>query len=481
MLILLVALCVRLLPVLCHGAHPVLFMDPDSWEYHRLASNLVAGNGYSWETQAPYAPNLYRTPGLPMLLAGVYAVTGASIPAAIVLQAVMSTVNVLLTFFLASALTRRPGIALTAAAVLALDPVAIQYSNLLLTETFTSALILCAVGCLWQYQRTAATIWLLATGAVLAVGILMHPVLLYLPLLLPLVPFLRRSTRTGRQVAIALAATLLALAPASAWIVRNARVGDLPGISSVTAVNMLKYKAAGVEAELRGTSREVERDRLTDECEAELPADATPGDRFRLWQRRATAILLAHPLTYCKVHAKGMLIEMFGVERDHTTRLLYGDAVLNQKGEYTDASIKEARARGPVLALEAARYGILGWQAVLMLGLAIGIWSTARTRPGFFAILLIVPIYVLILSGGPEACPRFRVLYLPIFSLLTAFGAERILKRREKASPATALSIPGDMESISSGWPCSNLGMEIQVLGCHGLYSTRVERVKRTG
>jgi Dolichyl-phosphate-mannose-protein mannosyltransferase len=415
-----VGLGLRLAPVFCHGRYPVLFMDPDSWEYHRLASNLLAGNGYSWDTAPPYSPNLYRTPGLPVLLTGLYAVTGPSIPAAILLQAVVSTTTVLLTYVLARALTRRPGIALIAAAVQALDPVAIQYSNILLTENFTSLLLLLIAICLWRYWQTTRSGWLLAVGAILAVGILFHPVLLFVPPALPVIALAMRRCRTWRHFGVALGAAVVAVTPATAWIIRNRLVGDFTGISSVTAVNLLKYKAAGVEAELRGTSRETERDRLTRECEAELPSSATAGDQFRLWQHRGSSIVLAHPLTYAKIHVRGMALEVFGPERDHTTRLLYGPAALNSEGQYTDASTAAARTERAVPILEVTRYAILAWQSLLMIGAMTGTALLLRRQPGLLAVLLVVPLYVLALSGGPEASPRFRVIYLPVLSLLTA-------------------------------------------------------------
>ncbi len=426
-ILLAVALAIRLLPVLAHGAYPVLFMDSDSWGYHRLASNLLAGHGYSWDTSPPYSPNLYRPPGFPVVLLGLYALTAPSVPAAIVLLGIVSTATVLLTYCLARALTGRPGLALGAAAVQAMDPVAMQYSNLLLTETLTAPLILLAVWSVVRYRATYRAIWLLAAGGILAAGILIHPVLLFLPFLLPVVPLFKQATRCWRQVAVAAGAAAIALVPASGWIVRNWYVGDFLGISSVTAVNMLKYKAAGVEAELRGTSREVERDRLTAECEAELTPRASPGERYRLWQRRGSAIVLAHPLVYAKVHARGMMLELIGPERDHSTRLLYGPAVLDQEGRYTDASTAAARNERPARALDVARYLILAWQGVLLLALVVGAGRLVRARPALLALLAVVPLYVLTLSGGPESSPRFRVLYLPIFSLLTALGMEALL------------------------------------------------------
>jgi 4-amino-4-deoxy-L-arabinose transferase-like glycosyltransferase len=441
-LILAVGLALRLLPVLRDGDLPVLFMLPDSYDYHRLACGLLDGHGYSWDQQPPYTPNLYRLPGFPVLLFALYALSGGpSIIAAIALQALLGAATILLTYFLVRSLNGGPRLALLAAAVQALDPLAIQYGNLLLTEVWSSPLLLLAALCVVRYRATARGCWLLAAGALLAAGILVHPILLFLPFALLAAPLLTRATRSRRQAGFALAALALALAPATAWTVRNWVVGDFLGISCVTAVNMLKYKAAGVAAELRGTTREIERDRLTRKCNAELPPGVTPGDRYRLWQRRGAAIVLAHPLTYAKLHAKGMLVELLAPGRDHTTRLLYGRATLDAEGNCTDAGIVAARTRWPVQSLEVGRHLVLAWQGLLALGMVLGAWQMLRQRGWLLAALLLVPLYVLMVSSGPEADPRFRVLYLPVLSLLTAAGAEALLAwwpaRRSSEQPAS--------------------------------------------
>jgi 4-amino-4-deoxy-L-arabinose transferase-like glycosyltransferase len=423
-----VGLSLRLLPVLCYGNADALYLasDSDSWGYHRLASSLLAGHGYTWDVRPPYAPNLYRPPGFPLLLLTVYALTGPWFVAAVVLQALAGTAVIVLVFLLARRLGFSTRVALLAAAVQALDPVAIHYCNALMTETYTSALLLLTLGCLVRYQKSAHTRWLLAAGGLLAAGILVHPVLLLLPLLLPVVPWLTPGTRSPRQFAAAAAALVLALAPASAWVLRNWHAGDFLDFSSVEAVNLLKYKAAGVEAALRGTARGFERDRLTRECEAALPPDATPGERYRLWRQRGLAIILGHPLVYARLHLQGMLMELFGPERDQTTRLLYGRATLAADGRCTDASIAAARDR-PVLVLEVARYLILAWQGLLCVGLVGGTCWMARRRPWMLLGLLVVPLYILTLSGGPEGSPRFRVSFLPVLSLLTGVGVQAAL------------------------------------------------------
>jgi 4-amino-4-deoxy-L-arabinose transferase-like glycosyltransferase len=477
--IVILGLALRLLSVLVYGDYPVLFMDSDSWGYHRLACNLLAGNGYSWDTAPPYHPNLYRPPVLPVLLAGLYRLCGPSIIAGIVLQAFVAAATILFTHRLALALTRDDRLALAAAALLALDPVGIHYSNLLLTEVYTSCLVVLLLGSLVRYVDSRHAGWLFIGGLVLAVGIVTHPVLLFLPLSLVALPLalclsgrtrqdggadVRAARTDARQVALGLLTACVALLPAGAWIVRNARVGDFTGISSVTAVNLLKYKAAGVEAELHGSTREYERDRLTSAVEAGLPAEATPGEHFRRWQRAGTAILLQHPWVYARVHFRGMLVELLGPERDHTLRLLYGPAVLDAAGRYTDASIATAHRDHSAWPLELTRYGILAWQAVLLVLLVLGTLQLIRTRRWrLLAVLMAVPSYVLLLSGGPEASPRFRVLYLPVLAVLAALGFLQVigwsrairesLGRIRSASTGDGQSLPSLVLPLQSRTP----------------------------
>jgi 4-amino-4-deoxy-L-arabinose transferase-like glycosyltransferase len=426
-IVVVLALAVRLLPVLVHGGHPGLFMDPDSWGYHRLACNLLAGHGYSWNEAPPYEPNLYRPPGLPLLLTGLYAVVGPSVEAAIVLQAIVGTVTVALLMALVRVVLRSDRLALWSGIALALDPVAIQYSNLLLTETWTALLLVVAAWFVLRFAETEERRWLIGSGALLGVGILIHPLLLFLPAGQLVLPWLRAATRTPRCLAAGALAALLAWTPAAAWIARNYQVGEFAGISSVTAVNLLKYKAAGVEALRRGTSRQVERDRLTAECEAALSVSAAAGERFRLWQRRGFAIVSEHWLLYARLHLQGMLLELSGPERDHTGRFLYGPAVLDAAGMYSDAGLERARTANRAWDLEAVRLLVLAWQMVLLMGLAVGAIHLVATGERFqLAALLVVPLYVLLLSGGPEASPRFRVVYLPWLAVVTACGWLRL-------------------------------------------------------
>jgi 4-amino-4-deoxy-L-arabinose transferase-like glycosyltransferase len=206
--IVLLGLALRLTPLLFNWSHPALFLvADDSHQYHRIATNLVAGNGYSDAGSAPYEADVYRPPVLPCLLAAVYA-CGGSIPVAILFQVAVSSGLIVLTYRLTRGLGAESPLALGAALFVAVDPLCITQSNLLLTEVY-SALVILGTGCLVvEYYRSPDKRWLLAAGALIGVGILMHPILLFAPFLLMAVPLFDARTRSRAHLCYAALAGL---------------------------------------------------------------------------------------------------------------------------------------------------------------------------------------------------------------------------------------------------------------------------------
>ena len=448
--IVLLGLALRLTPLLANWSHHDLFLvEDDSQQYHRIATNLLAGNGYSTDDRPPYEADVYRPSGLPCLLAAIYA-CGGSIPLALLLQVAVSSGLIVLTYRLARRLGAETRLALGAALFVAVDPLSIAQSNLLLTEVYSSLVIL-GTGCLVvEYFRSLNKLWLLAAGGVIGVGILMHPILLFVPFLLMALPLFDPRTRRRAHLFNAALVGLVAFVPAAAWIARNSAVADYRGISCVAAINLLKYKAAGVEADLRGTTRERERDRLAAECAAVLPEGSTRGAKYRLWQEKAVSILLAHPLTYAKIHAHGMARQLLGPGTDNLTRLIYGRSILDADGRLTEAGFEAGRRRDASPARAALLRLSLAMQMLTGLFVVAGVVRLLLKREWrFLAMALLPAAYVLALSGGPESEPRFRAIYMPLLCMVAAAGVSalaslarrvRRLVRKQTAGPVV---VPG--------------------------------------
>lgn len=55
-------------------------VPPDGTIYHRIAVNLVRGNGFSNQEQPPFEKFYFREPGYPFFLAGVYSLVNLAVP-----------------------------------------------------------------------------------------------------------------------------------------------------------------------------------------------------------------------------------------------------------------------------------------------------------------------------------------------------------------------------------------------------------------
>jgi 4-amino-4-deoxy-L-arabinose transferase-like glycosyltransferase len=110
----------------------------DEPDYHRIASDLATGRGFLARSGQPTAT---RPPLYPILLGGLYAVTGPDPDAARALQVVLGAGIVLLVYTLASRLFSVE-VALLGAALAAVNPALVYLSMLLMTENLYILLLL---------------------------------------------------------------------------------------------------------------------------------------------------------------------------------------------------------------------------------------------------------------------------------------------------------------------------------------------------
>jgi len=200
---------------------------PDGVAYARIAENLYRGGsfdarpaGTSREVQASSS----YSPGLPLLVAGVYYLSGGvHLTLALILLALVGAAAVPLTYLLGRRLAG-PVAGLVGAGALAIYPALLQYQGLLLTEPL-AATLLCAALVVFLRASDRATPWRwLGGGALFGALALVRPEYLAIALVLPLA-WLMRETLRGRlrrswpSVALSLLGTVLVLAP---WTIHNA-------------------------------------------------------------------------------------------------------------------------------------------------------------------------------------------------------------------------------------------------------------------
>jgi len=203
---------------------------PSSWagdsRYYVTASNLLAGNGYSWDEAPPYRPSLASVPAYPLFIAAVYAVAGRSNDAVRVAQAALDLMTCLLVAYLSFRFAPprlKERAALSALALYGLFSwFTMVWTACLLSETLTLFLTALALAlCSRAMDRGRWHLWAAAGGAC-GLAVLTRPdsVLLAAAVLLFLgVRYARRRSASALLPAAGFGLVLaLVLAP---WTLRN--------------------------------------------------------------------------------------------------------------------------------------------------------------------------------------------------------------------------------------------------------------------
>ena len=217
--IVVLALLTRLCVFAINSSHPVPFMlAPDSHGYisagESLRSHFAILDGAG-------APTWSRVPGFPLLLALCFK-TGIASPdhirGAILVQILLGSFGVAMaartTHLLAGSTP-----AAWVGVLLAVEPSSIAYSNMLLSETLYTFMLLAALMACWRWLRSSSLASLALFAALVGTLPLIRPIALYLPPLLSLIIGLDR--RSARRWTPALLFVVISSLPAAAWCGRN--------------------------------------------------------------------------------------------------------------------------------------------------------------------------------------------------------------------------------------------------------------------
>ena len=200
------------------------FEAGDSSDYHGIALNLLAGNGFAIYDSSP---TVYRSPGYPLFLAGVYALFGPDPEAALILQALLGGVAGWVVYLLGRRVLGERG-AFVGGLFAAAYPHLAFYAGTVLAESLSYLLLAGAIFAASMLTRgRVRPLVALTVGALMAATALSAPRLAALPVGLAVALVVQRFgfrelVATLALVAVGYSATL---AP---WIARNAAVfGEL--------------------------------------------------------------------------------------------------------------------------------------------------------------------------------------------------------------------------------------------------------------
>ena len=351
---------------------------------------------------------LVRPPGYPLFVRAVFEVFGTHYVAVVAVQVVLSAATVALTFWLASLFVSRR-FALAAATAVAIDPASIVFANLMLTEAVFALLLTAAIG-LVLIARRGDNAWLaLAAGVLLGVAVLVRPVGEYLPIVL--LPALVLAWPGRRARSALLAAVVLAgfAMPVGAWVARNVVKTGVPTVSTIDGHNMLHFRAVGALVE-DGMQRQAAQHYVL----VRLGPHVRPGDNQAEISRAelgvGLAILSEHLAGAVKSWARGEAKLLLGPGKAETATLLTGDVSVHATW------LRVLILVDYVITIAIVAAGLIGIVLLMFGRLARALWLPAAAV-----------LYLVVVSGGPEAYSRFRV---PITPLLAVLGAAAFARWR---------------------------------------------------
>lgn len=183
----------------------------DAWAYHRLASGLLSGKGYSGNIKCP--------PFYPVFLACTYSVFGHGFFAIRVIQAVISSISCIFIYLIARRCLNTK-VALFAGFFSAFYPAFISYAGLPLTETLGTFLLLVFIYCLLSSLSSKKILWLLGGSISGGLLILCRAEMLLLGVFIILGMCMFKQFNRNSFVKV-LSIVLFSLAVCLPWTIRN--------------------------------------------------------------------------------------------------------------------------------------------------------------------------------------------------------------------------------------------------------------------
>jgi len=376
-------------------------LSPDGQFYVRLADNLLATGIFGREPGVPFAlvPPVY-----PCFIAAIFALTGRSLLAVRIGQALIGTASSLCAFGLATTLfPRRPAIAWLSMFSVGLYPVFVLWEGRILTETVF--ILVTLLSWLWWVRsvQSPTVVNVAMTGAGFGLTMLVRETwLFFVPVVLVGALLIVRQHRL-RYVVLFMAALIVTLVP---WLVRNAVVFDHLFFTERTAY--LTYGLTG-----HGYLSPYYREWMAEQVNlGTLPEGLDLGNLAYAPVRYVRSLSFArqNPTLYARIIA-ARLFELWG--HPNGLNRLPGSLRLPYR---------------------------MGHMALLLIA-GIGLWKTIRIRHWPLLVWCLVLPYGTVFGIFVKPNPRYTVPLLPLVLVLAVLGLDSLLSSARLKGGITARDV----------------------------------------
>jgi hypothetical protein len=461
-LVALFAVAIRIWPLLTRSGVDWAMKPDDSFEYIQLAHGMRSGCGFARLVNGVCsAPELIRTPGYPLFL--------SLLPNLRIVLAAQGLIGGLLCLLVAFSVRQRWGLkaALVAEALIAADLPSVVAANQIISEPLFQLILFAAVVApLWSFSKrcNAREMGAIAvfSGLLLGYAIWTRPIA---ELLIPLfpIPFVAARWLTVRsRFLLTLVALGLPLAVVIGWAQRNYVVTGNRTFSTISAISVYYYRAAGVLAYHNGTSIEdAQRDLgkllgIPFEHIFEVKSQSVAPEM----SRRGIAIVMRHPLTLAVMTAQSFIYLATVPDRSRLSRLFQlkgegGSGLGLNAGRPSlqrfATALRQVSQSAVLILLLIAQLALTGF---IWIGVALGVVTAFKSwrggissdYPVWTLYSLAIAILLMMLAAGAEADVRLRVPSVPLLAMVAALG----WFARPKSTHSRALaSIPADPPQAS--------------------------------
>ncbi len=434
--ILLLALVLRLILFLYIQIYnPDAMWAPDTIaSYQKVAMNLLQNHNFSSSDSEPFEPDVRITPGYPLMMAMVYFIFGIRPAFVVIPQIILSVIMVFIVYKLGVVLyNQRAG--LLSAFLLAIEPTSVYYSNVLLTETLFSFLLICFIFLSIKTYVRCEKINLnkvLLASFILALATFTRPISYYLtiPISIVFLIYFVKNLDLRKSIILFVSFILVQIIIIGGWQLRNYVKTGCNEVATTGIETLFLCGAADVIALENGISYEEGRKQLTDALYENIGPNSSVAEKYSTEKRMALEIIKGSPLVYAKLKIKGILI-MFADPGTTSIMIALGlresDSGILSKVGFNHLFFEYIFSHKLLLIFNFV--GII-YLFIVYIAFVIGVLKTSN-RLAFISILLMLGLILyFMLVAHAESYSRYRSPIMPYISLIAGFGLSVIIARK---------------------------------------------------
>jgi len=393
-----------------------------------LSKNLIEHKIFSRNTEPPFEPDTWRTPGYPVFVAAFYAVTNSFYPV-VIAQIFTLFLTAVLIFKMAETLMSNKWALLTSLLYIILPTTLLTTSALFNENLFVFVFVSALYIFFFSEFKNFYLKWAL-TGFLLAISAYIRPASFYI--LFFFVPayfiFYLKRAEISRQQFVSMGLLILVFAATLfPWYARNKRVADTWTFTSTSSYVLFRQNAAQFYQSMTGEDTVTARKSFLKL--AGIPGESVPRDTEYSAEMKKFAIkfILSHPFKYAVFHISTFIPFFTSSGANEYSRFVHD--LLPDFDPKPEPSLLQAihPFSLPTLIIVIRNHGWtlvenFFWLFVTIFAF-LGLWFSTNKRlmRMFWAMILYFAVVT-----GPIAHARYRIPVEPLL-LISAFGSASVL------------------------------------------------------